>query len=178
MRQTSSSAKSRFLKSILGLIVVLTLFAILIPNLLRSQMTADPAPGQVGVWNVRTIATAEITYATNYEKMGYAPTLAALGPAGNGECGPEHACLLDSHVGCPQDTGQEWCVYEGYRFNVQTGSNESPYKDYWVTATPIEANPKLKNYCTTETAIIRMGSTEPLSHPYTREECLALPPLN
>ncbi len=84
----SSGAKSRFLKSILGLIVVLMLFAILIPNLLRSRMTADPPPGQVGTWNVRTITTAEITYATNYEKIGYAPTLAALGPAGNGECRP------------------------------------------------------------------------------------------
>ncbi|HZS26735.1 MAG TPA: hypothetical protein VFB76_05865 [Candidatus Angelobacter sp.] len=97
--------------------------------------------------NLRTINTAEVTYATNYEKIGFAPNLPVLGPAPTTrDCGPEHACLLDNVVACPDGIGQGWCVKSGYRYNVQSSSTEPPYKDYWITATPIKADPKLKNY--------------------------------
>jgi hypothetical protein len=71
-----------------------------------------------------------------------------------------------------------WCVYGGYRFNVQTSSNDPPYKDYWVTATPIEANPKLRNHCSASDAVIRSEQAVPLSRPYTLEECQALPEMH
>lgn len=172
----SAKAKAPYLKISLGIVVVLAL-AIVILNLHRSRMTADPAPGQEGVWNVLTINTAEITYAINYEKIGYAPNLVVLGPAPTTrDCGPEHACLLDNVVACPEGIGQGWCVKSGYRYNIQTSSTEPPYKDYWVTATPIQANPKLKNYCSTEDAVVRIESGAPRNRPYTRDECLAVPP--
>src|SRR5215467_14157798 len=131
---------------VVGLTMVLFGIVILLPNFLRTKMSVPSTP-----WapTIRTINTAEITYATSYEKTGYAPNLAILGPAEKGECGPEHACLLDNVLACPNGIGQGWCVKSGYRFNIQTSSSGPPYEDYCVTATPIEANPKLKNYCST-----------------------------
>jgi hypothetical protein len=174
----SPKTNNLFLKIALGMVVVSLALAVLIPNLLRSRMTADPAtPAAAARMTVNSINLAEITYATNYEKIGYAPTLAVLGPAGAGECSPEHACLLDAKLACSEGSGQGWCAYDGYRFNIQTSSSEPPYKEYWVTATPMQVSPKLRNYCSTsiDDAAIHMESAAPLRCPYTREECLALP---
>jgi len=170
--------KSPALKIVLGAVAILLALAMVaLPNLLRSRMTADPAsPAAAGVWYVCTINTSQVMYFTTYEKVGYAPNLAVLGPAENGQCNPEHACLLDSVIACPQGTDQEWCTKGLYRYNVQSSSTEPPYKDYWVTATPIKASPNLKNYCSTEDAVIRIESGTPLKRPYTRDECLAVPP--
>src|SRR4051812_25990432 len=112
-----------------GTILIAT--AIMIPNLLRSRMSDI---GNPGARMVSVINTSQIMYSTTYERVGYAPNLAALGPAG-GACNAMHACLLDSSVACPQGKGLEWCTYGSYRFNVQSSSTEPPYKDYWVTAT-------------------------------------------
>lgn len=171
----SPKTNNLFLKVALGVVVVGLALAFLIPDLLRSRMTADPPPNAEGSWYIRAIHTSEVTYATNFQRIGYAPNLAVLGPVGAGECGPERACLLDGKLGCAEGVGEQWCVYAGYRFNVQSSSSKAPYKDYWVTATPLEANPKLKNYCSTDDVIVRVGSNSPLRVPYTREECLALP---
>lgn len=173
----SAKAKALFLKIVPGIVVVLIVLGVLIPNLHRSRMTADPPLGGAGEWNVLTINTAEVTYATFYEKIGYAPNLAVLGPAPTTrDCGAEHACLLDNVVACPGGIGRGWCVKSGYRYNIQSSSSEPPYKDYWVTATPIQADPKLKNYCSTEDAVIRIEPGASLKRPYTRDECLAVPP--
>ena len=166
-------------KTTLGMgiaVVILLGAAIVVPNLFRAKMAADPPPYGQGAWFVRTINTSQVTYSINFEQIGYAPGLAALGPASAGECGPEHACLLDGKLGCARGVGQQWCAYEGYRFNLQSSSTKPPYRDYWVTATPIEANPKLKNYCSAEDAVIHIESAAPLRRPYTRAECLAIPP--
>jgi hypothetical protein len=145
---------------------------IILPNVLRSKGTFCPI---TGASMLRIINTSQVTYATKYEKNGYAPTLAVLGPAGTGECGPEHACLLDAKLACPEGAGQGWCVEYGYRFNLQTLSTEPPYKDYWVTATPVRPDSKLGNFCSTADVVVRFDKSAPLSRPYTFEECSALP---
>src|SRR5215472_11024706 len=101
----STRALSPF-KVVSGIVIVLLALAVLIPNLLRSRMVGDPPPWGQGAWNVRTINTAQVTYATNFEKIGYAPNLAVLGPANPGECGPQHACLLDPKLACTEGSGQ------------------------------------------------------------------------
>lgn len=57
--------------------IILILAAIEIPNLLRARMAANQA---AAVENLRTIETAEITYAVTYNR-GYTSTLAQLGPS-------------------------------------------------------------------------------------------------
>src|SRR3989304_10075549 len=58
--------------------IILIIAAIAIPNLLRSRIAANES-GTVA--SLRTLITAQITYTGQYPQIGYAATLAALGPA-------------------------------------------------------------------------------------------------
>ncbi|HEY7404869.1 MAG TPA: hypothetical protein VIB39_15195 [Candidatus Angelobacter sp.] len=159
-------------KTLGGIFLVFVSAVIILPNVVRSKGIFDPI---TGASTVRIINTAQVAYATNYDKIGYAPTLAVLGPAGNAACGPEHACLLDIKLACPEGAGRGWCTYYGYRYNVQTNSTEPPYRNYWVTATPVQPDSKLGNFCSTADAVVRFDKSAPLSRPYTFEECEGLP---
>jgi hypothetical protein len=110
--------------------------------------------------------------------MGYAPNLAVFGPANNGNCNADRACLIGSGLACAEGIGEGWCEQYGYRFNVQSSSAHAPYGDYWATATPVRPDLGLKSYCTTMDAVIRSEQTNPLSRPYTLDECKALRPEN
>src|SRR5438094_8975810 len=67
--------------------IILIIAAIAIPNLLRARIAANEASA---VSSLRTINTAEVTYSTTYPTVGYAATLAALGPA-NATCSADTA---------------------------------------------------------------------------------------
>ena len=56
--------------------IILIIAAIAIPNLLRSRIVANQASA---VGSLRTLNTAEVTYATTYN-TGYSATLGDLGP--------------------------------------------------------------------------------------------------
>lgn len=56
--------------------VILIIAAIAIPNLLRSRMSANQASAATAV---RTIATAEIQYQSNYPQIGYSNSIVELG---------------------------------------------------------------------------------------------------
>jgi len=68
--------------SIMELMIVITIILILaaieIPNLMRARMAANQA---AAMSNLRTLETAEITYAVTYNR-GYSSTLSQLGPSG------------------------------------------------------------------------------------------------
>src|SRR5450432_2511365 len=77
--------------------IILIIAAIAIPNLLRSKMAANESSA---VGSLRTINTAQVTYATEYPSLGYSTTLAALGgtPAACATATPANACLIDNVV--------------------------------------------------------------------------------
>ena len=75
--------------------IILIIAAIAIPNLLRSRMAANEASA---VGSLRTINTAEVTYASTYPANGFAPSLAILGPGGRAATST-NACLLDNVLG-------------------------------------------------------------------------------
>src|ERR1700732_2113701 len=56
--------------------IILIIAAIAIPNLLRSKMAANESSA---VGSLRTINTAEVTYANTYPTVGYSASLANLG---------------------------------------------------------------------------------------------------
>jgi len=147
--------------------VIVVALAIVISNVLKGLDTKDDS-------TFRTVHIAEETFAHTYPEIGYARNLTVLGN-GRPPCTPSHACLLDNVLACPEGTRAGWCSRGGYRYNVQSNSNRPPYKDYWLTATPIERDPKLKNYCMGSDGRVRVGGSQPLKGPYTLEECLALP---
>jgi len=109
--------------------IVLALAAMAIPNLLRSKMSANEASA---VGSIRTIATAETTYAVAYPQIGYADSLTKLAFPGAGQpTDQNHAGLLDWVLGCAAQP----CPKAGYQFSIVNVTG-TPASAYEVTATP------------------------------------------
>jgi len=73
--------------------IILIIAAIAIPNLLRSRIAANESSA---VGSVRSINTAEVTYATTYPNVGFSATLLALsGSGGTCTATSTNACLID-----------------------------------------------------------------------------------
>jgi type IV pilus assembly protein PilA len=105
--------------------IILIIAAIAIPNLMRSRMAANEASA---VGSLRTINTAEVTYATTYPATGFADLTALGGPAGC-VAAVGSACLID-------DTLSITKVKSGYTFIATAGAGGPPAPTYTATATP------------------------------------------
>jgi len=151
--------------------------AIAIPNLLRSKIAANEASA---VGSVRTINTAQVTYGTVYPKNGFASNLAALGPdpSGPNAYSPEHAGLLDEHLGSPNCVGDAWCTKSGYNFQVTTICKLKVCKEYVVVATPVSESTGTRSFCSTSDGIIRYKVGSSVSSPVTVSACRAWLPLH
>src|SRR5690348_12026191 len=81
------------------LVLVILVAALVLPNLLRSQIAADET---AAIESLTKINKAEVQYQTAYPAIGFAPSLGALGSGSpNGKCAgksPAHACLLESKL--------------------------------------------------------------------------------
>lgn len=73
--------------------IILIIAAIAIPNMLRARIAANEAST---VGSVRTITTANVTYASTYPNVGYAPSLTALGGTEPCTAVPSNACMIDN----------------------------------------------------------------------------------
>jgi type IV pilus assembly protein PilA len=104
--------------------IILIIAAIAIPNLLRSRMAANEASA---VGSVRTINTAEVTYASTYPSDGFASLNALGGAAPCTTATNTAACLIDSVLASGTKSG--------YTFTAAPSGNV-PYTSYSVTAAP------------------------------------------
>jgi type IV pilus assembly protein PilA len=155
-----------------GLIVA----AVAIPNLLHSKMAANQA---AAASTVRTINTAQVTYATTYPQKGYARSLAVMGPGANGDCSGNspsaaHACLLDETLGAPSCTSGQWCIKSGYKFTVRGICGQTGIcSGYVATATPVTVDSTgAKSFCSTTDAVIRQHDGG-VDAPLTVAQCKA-----
>jgi prepilin-type N-terminal cleavage/methylation domain-containing protein len=110
--------------------IILIIAAIAIPNLLRSRMAANESSA---VGSVRTINTAQVTFAATYPSVGFASALSALtGSAAT--CATAtgatstNACLLDSVLGAGTKSG--------YNFAIG-GTTGTPIVTYTTNADPV-----------------------------------------
>jgi prepilin-type N-terminal cleavage/methylation domain-containing protein len=94
--------------------IILIIAAIAIPNLLRSRIAANESSA---VGSMRSINTAQVTYASTYPQVGFADTLQKLGPISGGTPTSAAAGLLDGVLGCASMP----CVKSGYQFNISLG---------------------------------------------------------
>ncbi|HSA92589.1 MAG TPA: hypothetical protein VLE48_06215 [Terriglobales bacterium] len=104
--------------------------AVAIPNLMRSRMASGEG---TSVGGVRTINTAQVTYASTYPKRGFSPTLKALGPPPQGAApSPDAAYLIDSVLASGMKSG--------YRFYYQptTYDASGAATGYMVLAIPMD----------------------------------------
>jgi prepilin-type N-terminal cleavage/methylation domain-containing protein len=138
--------------------IILIIAAIAIPNLLRSRIAANEASA---VGSLRTINTAEVTYASTYPTTGFAPSLAALGPgATTGATATSvNAQLLDNVLGCSAGTGTTACPKSGYNFTVSiTGT--TPYSFYSSAANAIsEGQTGVRYFYSDASGVIRYNAT-------------------
>jgi len=126
--------------------IILIIAAIAIPNLMRARMSANEASA---AGSLRTINTAEVSYATTYPAVGFAP-LASLG--GANPCTPAAAtgCFIDNVLaqnGNPAGSGKD-----GYSFTLQTAASLT---GYGTLAAPLTLNQTgTRAFCSDQTGVI------------------------
>jgi len=140
--------------------IILIIAAIAIPNLLRSRIAANQASA---VGSLRTLNTAEITYATTYN-TGYTSTLGDMGPPTSGNPVATAAGLIDSVLAGSAANGAQasMSAKSGYSFLYSPGGTDvsGRINTYSITATPISVGTTGTNYYfTDQSGVIRQNST-------------------
>lgn len=130
--------------------IILVIAAMAIPNLIKSRLAANEASA---VSSLRTINTAQTTYAITYPTTGYADNLAKLGaPSGGGPIGPNNAALLDWVLGCANQP----CQKSGYTFAVINPTG-TPVSAYQTTGTPVTPGTTgIRGFCGSNASTIQV----------------------
>ena len=154
-----------------GVAPVLIVAAIAIPNLLRSRIAANEASA---VGRMRSVVTAQVTYASMYPDRGFARDLASLGGGGSdqGAPTPKRSLLLDSVLGCPEGTAEKWCTWSGYKFTLSATCKQS-CTEFVTLGTPVSTNSGLRSFCSTSDGVIRVNTVGPLTAPISAKECVS-----
>jgi len=138
--------------------IILIIAAIAIPNLLRSRIAANQASA---VGSLRTLNTAEITYATTYN-TGYTAALGNLGPPTAGTNPVATAAgLIDSVLSGGTATATS-SIKSGYTFVYTPAATDASGRinTYGITATPVTTGTTGTNsYFTDMSGVIRQNST-------------------
>ncbi len=147
--------------------IILIIAAIAIPNLLRSRIAANQASA---VGSLRTLNTAEVTYATTYNS-GYSATLGDLGPGTSGSTSVPNATaagLVDEVLsgmggsGGPSGSSAMVSSKSGYTFTYAPAATDTSGRinSYSITATPVSVGTTGTNYYySDQSGVIRQNST-------------------
>ena len=151
--------------------------AIAIPNLMRARIAANEASA---VGTVRTVNTAQVTYAATYPQRGFAPDLATLGPDPRraGAISAEHAGLLDATLGDASCTAGAWCIKSGFRFSLTAVCKQKPCKEFVAVATPVTTSTGTRSFCSTSDGVVRSQSGPPLTATVTVRQCQTWSPVH
>ena len=142
--------------------IILIIAAIAIPNFLRSRAAANQASA---IGSLRTLNTAEYTYASTYD-TGYSATLGYLGPpassvpADSTQAGIIDDVLSGKRVG---GAGTMTSSKSGYQFTYSPGVTiGNRIESYALTADPLNRGTTGTNsYFVDQTGVIRQNSTAP-----------------
>jgi type IV pilus assembly protein PilA len=149
---------------------MLIVAAVAIPNLLRSKIAANEASA---VGSVRTVNTAQVTYAATYPQHGYARDLATLGtdPQNPAKTSENRAGFISETLANDSCRGGGWCVKSGYRFTVKSTCLQQNCADYVVVATPVDSNSGTRSFCSTSSGVIRWKMGGPFNAPVSLADC-------
>jgi prepilin-type N-terminal cleavage/methylation domain-containing protein len=148
--------------------IILIIAAIAIPNLLQSRMRANES---AAASTIRTINTAQVSFSTNYQNVGYASNLTQLGPNGVDCTNPAlvdstHACLIDNVLGC---TGGAVCLKGAYNYNMQPATLAGA--DYFSSAYPVSSSGGNKRFCSLTDAVVKFDSIAAITTPPALTDC-------
>ena len=130
----------------LGIVLIpvyLIILAIAIPNLLRARIAANESSA---VAEIRTLVTAEVTYAASHPQEGFTCSLSSLASAG----------MISGDLAAGQKNGYAFeltqCVSEG---------GVSGYHSYFqVAATPLAPNQSgVRTFCADESGTVKFKSS-------------------
>jgi type IV pilus assembly protein PilA len=140
--------------------IILIIAAIAIPNLLRSKMSASDS---AAASTVRTLNTAQVTYATSYPSLGYAFNFTVLGPnAAPPLCDSTGACLIDNVLAATANGPNPKGGYQYYLVGATAVAGVTG--DYAFTAAPLVLNSTgTQVYCSTADAVVRYQLAQPVA---------------
>ena len=123
---------------------ILIIAAIAIPNLMRARMSANESSAAA---SLRTINTAEVSYATTYPTVGFT-ALASLGGAATCTPAPATGCFIDNFLA----TNGAGAGKDGYGFTLQTAASPT---GYGTLAAPLTLNQTgTRAFCSDQTGVI------------------------
>jgi hypothetical protein len=118
------------------------------PPSATSAMNAANEASAVG--GIRTLSTAEVTYAASFPGRGFTCALTDLGGMGGGGGASEHqAMLIDPRL----SSGRK----NGYVFKL-SGCDGTPATRYNISAAPADASSGTRAFCSDESAAIRFSA--------------------
>jgi type IV pilus assembly protein PilA len=131
--------------------IILIIAAIAIPNLMRARMSANESSA---AGSLRTINTAEVSYATTYPTVGFA-ALGSLGPSGT-PCAPTstNGCFIDVFLATSASAAPG---KDGYIFTVTP-----TVTTYTSLADPVTINQSgTRSFCSDQSGVIyyKSGAT-------------------
>ncbi|MGA8150955.1 MAG: hypothetical protein WB952_08405 [Terriglobales bacterium] len=98
---------------------------------------------------LRTLMTAQVSYAALYPARGYTCSLPDLGGMGGTDRNEHQAMLIDPRLA----SGRK----NGYRFNF-SGCGGSPAARFNATAVPVEGNSGMRTFCSDQSGVVRSSS--------------------
>ena len=146
--------------------IILIIAAIAIPNLLKSKMAANESSA---VGSVRTLNTAEVTYAAGCPNIGYSATLAEMN---TGALCTSGTSIIDNVL------GKDPAVKSGYKMAAPGGAAVAGIvPTFAVSAVPQKVGQTgQRAFCSDESGVVRFDVTG-LVTAATDTACAALPPL-
>ena len=129
---------------------VLIIAAIAIPNLLRARIAANESSTLAAV---RTLNTAELSYGSQYPKVGFTCSLSALGGSDSSAPTSDHAKMIDDRLA----SGEKF----GYRFELRNCVNsETEGHKYQVVAYPRVGNQTgVRAFCSDESQVVKVDAS-------------------
>jgi type IV pilus assembly protein PilA len=116
----------------------------------RSEVSVQAGGGDaMVVAAMRTILTAEITYASSYPTVGYSCTLSDLDGFGGGSPNEHQAMLINSGLA----SGRRY----GFVFTL-SGCGRTPANSFHLTAAPNGNSYGRKSFCADQSGVIRSSS--------------------
>lgn len=178
MNQSQAPPESGFTLAELLVIValILILAAILLPNVLRSQISANEASA---VGAIASINRAQVSYQTANPEIGFASSLETLGPAGNDrDCqvpSQAHACLIERALAQATSPAR---ARNGYWFQLLPAERNAhgAVSEYVAGAAAAVYNQTgIRDFCSQEDGVVRFRIPGRNSRPATTAaECTAM----
>lgn len=132
--------------------IILVIASLVIPSLSRARIAACESNA---VASLRSLISAETTYNSAYPTVGFALSLAALGPPGSSCNAPSsaNACLIDGGLANSGST-----PHSGYLFNITNGKSGGsiPEIDYTIGTAAASYNVSgVRDFCAQEDGVMR-----------------------